>query len=282
MKKDIIIVSMILSLGTMTSVYAQNLEKQEKVEQTKNEKLSENKEVRNDDNFDIPDDPVPVSDPLEGFNRPIYSFNKGLDKVILKPVTQTYEKITPNFIQKGVTNALNYLKTPVNVVYFGLQGNGKKAGDAMGRFLLNTFGLGVFDIASEAKIPLEDTTFGETLGVWGVGEGPYVVLPILGGATLRDHSARLAVDMPIAIETNFNVPDRNTITVLKVIDTRKELLPLDKTIEEASLDEYAYVRDATLALKRNSIQRLKEPSIKNEKTISENNNEINEIDESNK
>ncbi len=100
----------------------------------------------------------------------------------------------------------------------------------------------------------------------GVGEGPYVVLPILGGATLRDHGARLAVDMPISIENNFNVPDRNTVTILKVIDTRKDLLPLDKTIEEASLDEYAYVRDATITLKRNTIQKLKETEVKTETT----------------
>lgn len=272
MNKKIMTISIILALGT-TSVYAQNLEIQENKEQEKNEKVV-NKELSNDE-FEIPEDPVSINDPLEKFNRPMYSLNKGIDRIVIKPVTKTYEAITPNFIQKGVTNVLNYLKTPVNVVYFGLQGNGTKAGNAMGRLLVNTFGLGVFDIASEAKIPLEDTTFGKTLGVWGVGEGPYVVLPILGGATLRDHGARLAVDIPVSIENNFNVPDRNTVTILKVIDTRKDFLPLDKTIEEASLDEYAYVRDATITLKRNTIQKLKETEVKIETKIEDKESEQN-------
>jgi phospholipid-binding lipoprotein MlaA len=219
------------------------------------------------EDYNIPEQKE-ISDPLESINRPIYSFNKTIDHAVLKPITKTYQDITPNIIQSGVTNFINYIKQPVNVVYFSLQGNKYKAGDSMGRFLLNTFGLGVFDLASQANIPLHDTSFGETLGVWGVGEGPYVVLPILGGATLRDNTAKVVVDIPLSLENQFNIPERNLTIGLKTIETRKQLLPMDKTIEEAALDEYSFVKNAIISSKRATIKSLKEPE---EEPISVNN-----------
>ena len=102
-----------------------NLEIQENKEQEKNEKVV-NKELSNDE-FEIPEDPVSINDPLEKFNRPMYSLNKGIDRVVIKPVTKTYEAITPNFIQKGVTNVLNYLNFIKCCLFLDFVRNGTKS-----------------------------------------------------------------------------------------------------------------------------------------------------------
>lgn len=197
-----------------------------------------------------------VYDPLESINRKTHQFNKALDTAAIKPITEAYVEITPSFLRKGVNNIFNYIKGPYNIINYSLQGNGMLAGDAMARFLINTFGFGVLDFASEANIPLQNTTFGETLGVWGVGEGPYIVLPLLGGATLRDTSANIAVDMQVSPESNLNEQEKLVTTSLKVIDTRSQLLPLDKVFEESSLDEYSFIKNAQIQQKRNKIKEL--------------------------
>ena len=125
------------------------------------------------------------TDPLEGLNRAVYSLNKGLDKAILKPVATVYTNVVPSLARQGVNNFLSYLHTPLDVLNYALQGNGERAGNAMGRFMLNTFGFGVFDLATDMGISRKQTGFGETFGVWGAPQGPYVVLPVFGGRSLR-------------------------------------------------------------------------------------------------
>ena len=193
-----------------------------------------------------------VYDPLEPINRKVYSFNKNLDTIILKPVSIIYDAVTPNVIQKGVTNFFNYVKSPLNIVNYALQGNKEQLGHSMGRMLLNTFGFGVFDIASEASIPLNNTSFGDTLGVWGFPNGPYIVLPILGGANLRDTAATLALDIPLSPVNQLSSNDRLAAYSIDTVNTRKNLGNAVSILEGAALDEYSFVRDAT-ALKRASI-----------------------------
>lgn len=217
----------------------------------------EQSSLDDDDSFYFKDKfQAPIYDPLESVNRKVYSFNKGLDQTIIKPTTEAYKEITPSFIQTGIRNVFNYIKSPFNLINYTLQGNGQKAGDSMARFLLNTLGLGVLDFASEAEIPLENTSLGETLGVWGVGEGPYVVLPVIGGATLRDNGSAI-IEITTSPENNLSNTDKAFAIGIKIIDKRSQLLQLDKTIEEGALDEYLFVRNAQVQQKRSTINELK-------------------------
>ena len=199
----------------------------------------------------------PISDPLEGINRGVYGFNKGVDNVVLKPVATVYKTVVPSFARQGVNNLLSYLHTPLDVVNYALQGNGEMAGNAMGRLLVNTFGLGVFDIASEAGISRKQTGFGETFGVWGAPQGPYVVLPIFGGRSLRGTIGTVG-DAQLGVVGQLKTDEQTTARVLDALDTRSRLLGTENVVSQASLDEYAFVRDALMQRESNRVQELKE------------------------
>ncbi len=203
------------------------------------------------------DTAAPVSDPLEGLNRGVYGFNKGLDTVVLKPVATVYQTVLPSFVRQGVNNLLSYLHTPLDVVNYALQGNGELAGNAMGRLLVNTLGFGVFDIASEAGISRKQTGFGETFGVWGAPQGPYVVLPIFGGRSLRGTVGTVG-DAQLGVVGQLKTDERTTARVLDALDTRSRLLGTENVVSEAALDEYAFVRDALMQRENNRVQELKE------------------------
>jgi phospholipid-binding lipoprotein MlaA len=190
-----------------------------------------------------------VNDPLEGYNRAMYSFNDTLDRFIVKPVAKGYDAVLPDPISQGITNFfsnLNEIRTIVNDL---LQFKFAQAADDTGRFLLNsTVGVaGIFDVAGHAGHEKNNEDFGQTLGVWGVGPGPYFVMPIFGPSTIRDGVGSF-VDFnttdPIAYIDH--VPTRNQLYGLKFVNTRANLLSVEKVLDEAALDEYSYVRDAYL------------------------------------
>ncbi|MEM6534480.1 MAG: VacJ family lipoprotein [Pseudomonadota bacterium] len=136
-----------------------------------------------------------VYDPLEGWNRQVYAFNDGLDRVVLEPAAKGYRAITVEPIRQGVTNFLRNLNQPIVFVNTVLQGKPEPALDTVARFLLNTtVGIaGIFDPASALDVPRHNEDFGQTLGVWGVPSGAYLVLPGLGPSNVRD-TAGFAVD----------------------------------------------------------------------------------------
>jgi phospholipid-binding lipoprotein MlaA len=192
-------------------------------------------------------------DPFESFNRSVSSFNDGLDKAVIKPVATVYKGVTPNWMRTGVRNFFNNLQDVWSIVNNGLQGRGQDMGDSMGRVMLNSsFGLfGLIDIASEANIERHTTDFGMTLGRWGVGAGPYVVLPLLGPYTLREVGA-LPVDW--SGDLVYQLGDQTTVlemTGLKLIDYRASLLGAGDVMEGAALDKYSFTRDAYLQRQRN-------------------------------
>lgn len=129
-----------------------------------------------------------VYDPLESWNRGVYAFNEGADRVVLKPAADTYRAVTNKPVRKRVSNFLTNLNQPVVFVNAVLQGKPEAAFDTLTRFTVNsTVGIGgLFDPASGAGVPAHREDFGQTLGVWGVGEGPYLMLPLLGPSNLRD------------------------------------------------------------------------------------------------
>lgn len=194
-------------------------------------------------------------DPIEGFNRAMFSFNETVDKAVIKPVAQGYDAITPRPVQTGVSNFFANIAD----LWIGfnnlVQG---KPGDALSdvsRVLINTtIGVvGLFDVASEMGLEKHDEDFGQTLGRWGVGDGAYVVLPIFGPRTLRDTGGFL-VDIAVDPVANHEPVDvRNVALGLRAIDTRASLLPAESAIDAAALDKYAYVRDAYLQRRRSLI-----------------------------
>jgi len=194
-------------------------------------------------------------DPLEPFNRGVYKFNDAVDTAVLKPVATVYQDVVPNLVRKGVNNFFANIQDAWSFVNNTLQLKGQDAADSLSRFGINTFiGLGgIFDIASDLQIQKHTRDFGHTLGYWGVGPGPYIVLPLLGSSTLRDTVA-LPVDFNGDLVSGISdVPTRNTLTVTRVIDTRTSLLKASSMLEEAALDKYAFTREAYLQRRRSVI-----------------------------
>lgn len=192
-------------------------------------------------------------DPLESYNRSISHFNDAVDDAVLKPVATGYKAVTPSFIRTGVGNFFANLGDMWSMVNNVLQGNGTGFGDSMGRVMVNSFiGVGgVFDVASEAGIPRHKEDFGQTLAVWGVPAGPYLVLPLLGPSTLRD-TAALPVDWQGSAWGHMHdIALRNTGMALNIVDTRARFLEAGELINDAALDPYTFKRDFYLQ-KRNS------------------------------
>jgi len=187
-----------------------------------------------------------VSDPLEGFNRTMFGFNDGIDTYFLKPVAKSYRYVTPDVVETGVSNFFSNILEIRSILNSGLQAKGKKTLVHTGRFLVNsTLGLfGLIDVAQHMgmkKLGGED--FGQTMAVWGVGSGPYVVWPLFGPSTLRD-----TVGIPVDIITSPNtyvdhVRTRNSFRAGDLIDTRASLLNVEKLL---SGDRYVFIRDAYL------------------------------------
>ncbi|MDI6745992.1 MAG: VacJ family lipoprotein [Rhodocyclaceae bacterium] len=194
-------------------------------------------------------------DPIEGFNRAMYGFNEAVDTVLIKPVAQGYDYVLPSPVRTGVTNFFGNIADLFIGVNNLLQGKPDQAVSDLGRVLINsTVGiLGLFDVATPAGLEKHEEDFGQTFGRWGVGNGAYVVLPIFGPRTVRD-TAGLMLDMAADPVANVNhVPTRNALLALRLVDTRADLLPADKVIEEAALDKYSYVRDGYLQRRRSLV-----------------------------
>lgn len=194
-------------------------------------------------------------DPIEGFNRAMFGFNEGLDKVIIKPVATGYEAVLPDPIQTGVANFFSNIADLMIGVNNLLQGKPAQAASDAGRVLVNTtMGfLGIIDVASSMGMEKHEEDVGQTFGRWGMSDGAYVVLPFFGPRTARD-TIGLAFDVytdPVAHVDH--IPTRNVLLTTRLISDRAEFLKADKVIEEAALDKYSYVRDAYLQRRRSLI-----------------------------
>ncbi|MBL6969053.1 MAG: VacJ family lipoprotein [Gammaproteobacteria bacterium] len=205
-------------------------------------------------------DEVTVNDPLEGYNRAMFGFNEALDENILKPVAEGYHDLFPDPVERGISNFFSNLHEPFNILNNLLQ---FKLGDAASdtvRFGINTtIGIaGLFDVATAAGLTKHDEDLGQTLAVWGVGSGPYFVIPILGPSTIRDAfgtGTEMWIGNTVEVDDTqiFKLTDeidsegtRNTLFVTKAISTRADLLGTKEIIDDASFDPYAFMRDSYL------------------------------------
>ena len=194
-------------------------------------------------------------DPLEGYNRAMFSFNETVDNVALKPVATVYREATPSFVQTGVGNFFGNIGDVWIAGNNLMQGKLEEGMSDVARVILNSsFGLlGVLDIASEAGLPKHNEDFGQTLGKWGVASGPYVVLPILGPSTVRDTVALPADFYADPWGYKMPVDVRNIGYGLRIVDRRAASLDIGKLVEEAALDKYEFVRDAYLQRRENLV-----------------------------
>lgn len=191
------------------------------------------------------------ADPLESFNRGVYQFNDTVDKAIIKPVAQGYNAVMPVPGKTMVSNFFSNLDDVIITANDLLQFKFVQAASDGTRFLFNsTFGIfGLFDVAHQLEKHDED--FGQTLGHWGIGNGPYIVLPILGPSTLRD-SAGLYVDSRLSILGRMDhIRTRNQLYLTKSTNRRAQLLDQEKVLDEAALDSYEFIRDAYLQHRQN-------------------------------
>lgn len=191
-------------------------------------------------------------DPLEGLNRAVYKFNDVTDKVIIKPVASGYKAITPSPVRTGVSNFFGNINTVISAINNLLQFKFSNAFSEAGRFVINsTFGVaGLIDVAGMDKVPVHKEDFGQTLGYWGVGNGAYLVLPILGPSSLRDTTG-LVVDIyafdPISyVHRDGHIATHNVLRGVQLLDKRTQLLDAKDILDNASLDSYAFTRDAYL------------------------------------
>jgi len=194
------------------------------------------------------EDEEPVyPDPLEGFNRAMYSFNDGVDKVLLRPVSTGYKAVVPQPARTGVSNFFNNLAYPIVIINTFLQGKFAQGAEDLQRFIYNsTFGLaGLLDVATPMGLTAHNEDFGQTLGYWGVGGGAYIVLPLLGPSTLRDTVGLIPDYYADALYHYDDVSTRNALIALRVIDRRSRLLTASRIVDD-QLDPYAFVRDAYL------------------------------------
>ena len=193
-----------------------------------------------------------ANDPLEKPNRAIFKFNQVMDRRILRPITRGYRAVTPDRVEQAVHNFFDNLTSPIVIASDLLQAKFKQAGGDTGRFLLNsTVGvLGFIDVARHVGLEGHDEDFGQTLGKWGFGQGPYLMVPFFGPYTVRDGIGRI-LEFPLEPLTYYH-PDSNVreaIVLMYYINRRARLLGADQELDEA-FDPYIFVRSAYLQRRR--------------------------------
>ncbi len=202
-----------------------------------------------------------TNDPFEGSNRFFFDVNQVLDDVLLRPVAIAYRAVVPDFARDGVRNFMNNLNSPVIFANDLMQGEGDRAGTTLLRFGVNsTIGIGgLFDVAKEIGHPYHDEDFGQTLAVWGVGDGPYLYFPLMGPSSARDFTG-FVVDRGLDPLTYVNWGDDDleyvpiARTVLNVIDLRSRNIETLDDIERSSVDYYASIRSLYRQSRADSIR----------------------------
>lgn len=194
-------------------------------------------------------------DPIEPLNRGVYQFNDALDKVLLKPAAEVYRGVLPQFVRTSVSNIFSNINDVIVALNNLLQGKFIDSVSDVGRIAVNsTIGvLGIFDVATHFGLEKHDEDFGQTLGYWGIGDGPYLVLPFFGPRNLRD-TVGLFVDYKTDPITYIDpTRDRNIVQGVRIVNRRSELLETSKILETAALDPYEFVRDAYIQRRRNLV-----------------------------
>ena len=195
-----------------------------------------------------------------------YTVEKPADQYVVKPIAEGYQFILPEFVRTGVTNFFSNINDVLIAANNLLQGKPGNAASDIGRFFVNsTIGvLGLFDVATDMGLDKNREDFGQTLGVWGIGDGPYVVLPFFGPSNVRD-----TVGFVVDVETDFmintnklNSDEKIAINGLRIINRRADLLDAGQLLEDAAFDKYSFLRDGYLQRRRSQIYDGEPPPLK--------------------
>ncbi len=184
-------------------------------------------------------------DPLESLNRSVWTFNYDyLDAYVLRPATVGYMTVVPKPARTGLSNMVNNLNEPANFINGLLQGKPTGSAVSAGRFLLNsTVGVaGLFDVATPMGLGVQEEDFGQTLGVWGVGHGPYLMIPARGPSTVRNITGDVVDNLYFPMSV-LNTPQTIGKFVIGALSAREQLMAQEKLLND-SLDPYAFVKDA--------------------------------------
>lgn len=214
-------------------------------DQQQDEEEKEEDDEFDEDEFDDLDEEFSDRDPLEGLNRFVYGFNNQADRFVLRPVAKQYARL-PVFVRNRVSSFFSNLEEPTTVANDVLQGKWLRAVEDSTRFVVNSTAgvLGLFDVATHVDLPKNDEDFGQTLGKWGVGEGPYIMLPLLGPSSLRDGVALIPEYLYTDPVTYIDASGTRLATrAVSVTDTRSGLLRADKLLN-MQLDPYVFLRES--------------------------------------
>ena len=198
-------------------------------------------------------EPIDV-DPYENLNRVVFNISDSLDENFLRPTAQIYSNYTPLFIKDSVTNFFYNLAEIDTVINQLLQGKPKLAAEDSLRFVINTtIGVGgIFDVATRMGFERHDEDFGQTLGFWGVPDGPYLVLPFLGPSSFRDGPSMI-VDYELSPVEQLHHEERQILQTLDIVDTRARLLRATKILDTAAKDKYIFIRESYLQKRESQV-----------------------------
>lgn len=216
--------------------------------------------------------PKNPADPLEAFNRGVYQFNDSVDKAVAKPVAQGYDALMPETGKILVSNFFSNLDDVMVVINDLLQFKLVQAFSDSGRLLINTT-VGVFglvDVATPTGFGKHNEDFGQTLGYWGVDNGPYLMLPLFGPSTVRDSVGLYVDSRPSRLRHIDHMRTRNQLVLTKAVNTRAHLLDQEKVLDEAAIDRYAFLRDTYLMHRKSQVYDGNPPREKYEEDDSEN------------
>lgn len=205
-------------------------------------------------------------DPFEPVNRAVYTFNDAVDTAVIRPLAEAYRAVLPSFVRTGISNFFSNINDILVALNNLLQGKVVAAASDVGRVAVNTsLGLaGLFDVATRMGLEKHNEDFGQTLGYWGVGDGPYLVLPFLGPSSLRDTIGRAVDSKGDPLGFLRDIPWRNSLWGTRAVNQRAELLDTSKILETAALDPYEFLRDGYLQRRRNLIYDGSPPREKDE------------------
>ena len=198
-------------------------------------------------------------DPWQSFNRSMFSVHESVDQAVVEPVARGYRSVTPGPVRQGVRNFLRNLRAPVIFANDVLQAEGNRGLTTVARFAVNTtIGIaGVFDPATSMGLEYHDEDFGQTLAVWGVDEGPYLFVPLMGPSNVRDTTGRIVDGMidPLSyLDGDDATTFRATRGVLTGLSVREQLLESVDDIRRDSLDPYSTIRSSYELLRESAIQ----------------------------
>ena len=193
-------------------------------------------------------------DPLEPMNRAIFEFNEIVDDNVLKPIAKGYKYVTPDPVEVGISNFFSNLGEIGTITNDLLQLKFAQAGrDTMRFFLNSTLGIfGIFDVATPLGLSKNKEDFGQTLGFWGVPDGPYLVLPFLGPSSFRDGPSMI-VDYELSPVEQLHNEERQVLQTLDIVDTRARLLRATKILDTAAKDKYIFIRESYLQKRESQV-----------------------------